>query len=97
MDFRTFQERVTMPDKVTLTIDLTLEEHERVEDLAHRHGMSPADYLHVLISDAIAGTADYDFDTREGILRGLRESWHQAETGNVRPISELWETLGDDE
>ncbi len=43
------------------------------------------------------GTADdLDFDTQEGIMAGLRESWKQAMNDDVRPISELWDALDDE-
>jgi hypothetical protein len=87
-----------MSDKVPLTIDLTLEEHQQIEEMAQRHGYdTPADFLHALVSTVIAEQEEYDFDTKEGILAGLRESWHQAMTGNTRPVSELWDALDADE
>ena len=47
-------------------------------------------------SDSVAEEEGYDFDTKEGILAGLRESWHQAMTGNTRPVSELWDALNEE-
>lgn len=83
-----------MTDKVAVTIDLTVEEHRQLEDFAHRQGYdTTANFLHALLSHLIAEQEEYDFDTKEGILAGLRESWHQAMTGNTRPISELWDAL----
>ena len=39
---------------------------------------------------------ELDFDTKEGIAAGLRESWRQAMTGETRPISDLWDELEDE-
>lgn len=83
-----------MTDKITLTIDLTPEENQRIEDLAHQSGFeTPADYVHALVSNVLA---EHDFDTQAGIMSGLRASWHQAVTGETRPISELWDALDDE-
>ena len=83
-----------MADKIALTIDLTPEESRRIEAVARQQGYeTPAEYVHALVSEAIA---EHDFDTKAGILAGLRESWHQAMTGQTRPISELWDALEDE-
>ena len=83
-----------MAGDITLTINLTSDEQKRVEDLARQSGYeTPADYVHALVSEAIASP---DFDTQAGVLAGLRESWHQAMTGQTRPVSELWDALDDD-
>jgi hypothetical protein len=87
-----------MSDKFVLTIDLTPEEHHRIEELARRRGFTaPDDYVRALIeSDANVQTEEFDFDTHDGVMAGLRESWHQAMTGDTRPISELWDALDDE-
>jgi hypothetical protein len=43
-----------MTDKVVLTIDLTPEENQQVEQAAHQQGYkTPAEYVHALVADAI--------------------------------------------
>ena len=43
-----------MTDKITLTIDLTPEESQRVEGVARAQGYdTPAEYIHALVADAI--------------------------------------------
>jgi hypothetical protein len=83
-----------MAEKVTLTINVTPEERQRIEELAQQRGYAaPGDYLLALVeSDA----EEFDFETREGLVAGLRESFHQAVKGNTRPISELWDELEDE-
>jgi hypothetical protein len=81
-------------DKIALTIDLTPEESQQIEAAARQQGYeTSAAYVHALVTDAIA---QYDFDTKDGILAGLHESWQQAMTGQTRPISELWDALDDE-
>lgn len=83
-----------MSEKVPLTIELTPHEEREWEEFALQQGYkTTADFVRALVSDAMA---DYNFDTKEGILAGLRESFHQAVTGNTRPVSELWDYLDTD-
>ncbi len=87
-----------MAEKVSLTITLTPDERQHIEEAAKARGYNaPGDYLLALVNlDAITAQEELDFDTKEGILAGLRESWHQAMTGDTRPISELWDALNDE-
>lgn len=34
-----------------------------------------------------------DEDTTEEIVAGFRQAWHEAMTGDTRPVSELWDGL----
>ena len=38
-------------------------------------------------------THNLDEDSRETVIEGIREGWQQALSGDVRPISELWDGL----
>jgi hypothetical protein len=82
-----------MMDKVSLVIDLTPEERQRIEDLARQRGYeAPADYLKALVeSDA---EEDEGFD--EDPVAAFRQSWHEAMTGQTHPVSTLWDDLDDE-
>lgn len=86
-----------MTDNITLSIDLTPEEHRRAEELAHQRGyVALSDYVRALIeTDAIIQAEEFDLDTKEGVMAALKESWHQAMTGHTIPASKLWELLDD--
>jgi hypothetical protein len=72
-----------------MTIPLTQEERQQIEDSARRHGYETSvEYVRALLEFA-AQQPEFDFETKEGLLAALRESWHQAMRGNTRPISEL--------
>jgi hypothetical protein len=88
-----------MVNKVVLTLEVTPEERQRIEELARQRGYSaPDEYLLALVeSDSAARQTEVDLDTKAGILVALRESLHQAITGDTRPISELWDALEEDE
>lgn len=77
-----------MSDQHTLTIKLTKEESHCLEVLAQHHGyQTAAEYVRTLITEAIDN--EYWFETKEGMLEALRQSWHQAMTGQTYPISML--------
>ncbi len=83
-----------MVDREMLTLDLTHAERERIETLARQHGYdSVQTYLLALVK---ADDKQFDFDTPEGLANGLRESLRQAITGEIRPVSELWDALEDE-
>ena len=88
-----------MSENIVSTPALSDEERQQIEAMADRHGYSEtADFLSALERAYRANEQpEYDFDTKEGILAGLSESWHQAMTGDTRPISELWDALNSDE
>src|SRR5262249_37570121 len=76
---------------------LTPEKRQRIEDMAHRRGYNaPEDYLLALVDMDAAVQDEHDFESNEGILAAMRESFHQAVTGDTRPISELWDALNAD-
>jgi hypothetical protein len=75
-----------MTDKVSLTIDITLEERQRIENRARQHGFdTPTDYLLSLVED--------DEPTKEELLAELRESIREAESGQIIPASEFLTVL----
>jgi hypothetical protein len=39
---------------------------------------------------------EFDFDTQEGIMAGLREGWRQAMNDETIPLSEVWDALEDE-
>jgi len=83
-----------MGEREVLTLDVTHSEREQIEKLAEMHGYdSVQNYLLALVK---ADNEQFDFDTPEGLLNGLRESLRQAITGNIRPVSELWDELEDE-
>ena len=82
-----------MADKVVLMIDLTLEDRQRIEELAQRRGYSAAsDYLLALVE-----LDEEEFDEKEALLDDLRQSIHEAMTGQTIPASELRAALDDEE
>lgn len=83
-----------------VVLELTPEERQQIEDLARRRGYNtPEAYLLALIeADALAarGVSSEDDDEFD-IEASFRQGWHEAMTGQTRPISELWDALDDDE
>jgi hypothetical protein len=86
-------------DQITLNITLTPEEHERVEEKARRRGYNtPDEYVRALIEADVMSADEVDYeDDDETILEGIREGLRDALSGNVRPISELWDSLDNEE
>ena len=79
----------TMTDNVSLVLDLTPEERQRIEELARRRGYeAPADYLKALIES--------DADEDDDPVAAFRQSWHEAMTGQTHPVSTLWDDLDDE-
>lgn len=90
-----------MTDKDSIMVlELTPEERQQIEDLARRRGYNtPEEYLLALIeADALAsrGVSSEDEDDFD-IEASFRQGWHEAMTGQTRPIAELWDKLEDDE
>jgi len=82
-----------MTDKVVLTIDLTPEDRQRIEELAQRRGYNAAsDYLLALVE-----LDEEEFDEKQILLDDLRQSIHEAMTGQTVPASELRALLDDEE
>jgi hypothetical protein len=94
-----------MATETVLEIKLTSENRERIEHLAHQRGYEVLqDYLLALVEiDAVILSEEAELEdldeihTKEEVLAGLRQSLHEAITGQTRPIEELWESLKDDE
>jgi hypothetical protein len=88
-----------MVDKVAVTIHVTPEERQQIEELAHERGYDDAEaYVLALIQDAAQKPdEDIDLETKEGIAEGLRQSLAEMKAGLGRPISELWDELGNDD
>jgi len=52
--------------------------------------------VHIERPDQDQAHFDVEEDSDEDIVAGFRQSWHEAMTGNTRPISELWDGLDDE-
>ena len=78
-----------MLDKIVLTVDVTQEERDRIEALAHEHGYTTAgEYLLSLAADE---------QTQEELMEEFRQGWQAAKNGQTIPASKLWEALNSDE
>ena len=81
-----------MSEKVAMTIEVTPEERERINQLATQHGFTqPGDYLLSLVG------LDQDELTKDELLANLRESIREAENGQIIPASEFLAALEDDD
>jgi hypothetical protein len=81
-----------MADENTLVIDLTVEERQRIEMLAHKRGYAePQDYLLALVN--LDADSDQITDEKTQLIADFREAWHDALSGNIRPIEELWNDM----
>jgi hypothetical protein len=80
-----------MSDKIALTIDVTPEQRERIEHLAHQHGFdTPSEYLLSLVESDLEVDEE---ETKEQILEEFRQGWRAAMNGETIPASELSSTL----
>ena len=91
-----------MTEKKLLTFDVTPQARQQIEALAQRRGYADLQgYLLALIeSDAKAHGETVTLDeeeTKESLLDGFRQSWHEAMTGKTVPLSQLWDDANDDE
>lgn len=85
-----------MADKIALVIDLTVEERQRIETLAHKRGYAePQDYLLALVN--FDAESDQTIDEKSQLIADFREAWQDAMSGNIRPIEELWDDLKNDD
>jgi Arc/MetJ-type ribon-helix-helix transcriptional regulator len=76
-----------MAEQATLTLHLSPELQKRIEAAVEIGGYTDAEaYLKALVEDDAPLT-------KAELLAGLRESLHQAVTGQVHPIEELWADL----
>jgi hypothetical protein len=85
-----------MSDKVSLTIDVTPEERERIEERAHRRGYeAPEDYVRALIeSDLEADTDQAYFWTAEW-QAGEREADADIAAGRVETFDTMDDLIAD--
>lgn len=80
-----------MTDK--LTLDLTPEERQKIEELARQRGYTaPADYIKALVESDAEDDEDFDEDP----AATFRQAWHEAMTGQTHPVSTLWDDLDDE-
>ena len=82
-------------------LEVTPDQQTQIEALARRRGYpTAAGYLLALIeADALAeaiGDDLADADDDLDLIAELRQAWHDAMTGNTRPISDLWDELDDE-
>jgi len=79
-----------------MVIQLPEERLKQIEALARERGYGNAtDYVLALI-EADEETSDVIDDPEEDAIdleANFREAWHQAMTGQTRPIEELWAEL----
>ena len=67
-----------------------------IEQAAQVLAMDVDDFYQILVDRGILNPPnDPDDDPKELIFAHLRLSLQQAETGNLRPISELWDGIDD--
>lgn len=89
--------KITMTDQesVFLGINISPEKRQTIEVLARRLGYSTLeDYLRALIeTDAKAHGEILDLDEEIDPIESFRQGWHDVMTGNIRPLSELWDAL----
>lgn len=86
-----------MSEHVELVLELTPEDRQRIERLAHERGYAQAYLLALVDSDEIDEATESHEDEKEQLLVDFREAWHDAMTGNTRPVSELWDELEKDD
>jgi Arc/MetJ-type ribon-helix-helix transcriptional regulator len=79
-----------------MVIQIPEEQMKHIEALAHERGYDNAtDYVLALI-EADEEADDIIDDPEEDAIdleANFREAWHQAMTGQTRPIEELWAEL----
>lgn len=80
-------------ERVQLTIEITKEQREQINQLARERGYeSASDYLLALVREDADGNDEMDeddIDPEESFRRG----WHEAMTGKTRPIETVWDEL----
>jgi hypothetical protein len=82
-----------MSDKITLTLDLTPEKNQQIQEQTRRRGYDdPEDYLLALVDWDAEEEDDFDEDPKAA----FRQAWHEAMTGETYPASTLWDDLDDD-
>ncbi len=82
-----------MVDKVAMTIHVTLEERQQIEEMARERGYEDTEaYVLALIHSDTAIS-----DEKEQILDDIRQGLREIKAGLGRPISELWDELENDD
>jgi hypothetical protein len=81
----------------TITIQITLEQRQKISQLAQRQGYEAIDdYLRSLIeADAQAQGEMLDLDHYDAEL-AFEEAWQDVVNGNTYPVATLWDDLDDD-
>jgi predicted HTH domain antitoxin len=79
-----------------IAVMLYQQQRVRLDQAAELSGTAIDDFYQLLIDrNIIIPPTDPDNDPDEIILASLRRSLQQAKAGNVHPISELWNGIGD--
>jgi hypothetical protein len=80
-----------MSEKVALTINVTPEQRNKIETLAHERGYdAPDDYLLALVELDSDDETDL---TKDEMLANLRQGLKEAMRGEFYPIETLWDDL----
>lgn len=80
-----------MSDRVEVVLELTPDDRQRIETLAHKRGYDAVSEYILSLIEADEEEDDYD------PVEAFREAWHDAMTGNTLPASALWDIDEDDE
>lgn len=84
-----------------MVIQLSDAQQTFLENQAQQRGYANiAEYLLALAqADALVMALGDDLIDEDGVDRAdeLRQAWHEAMTGDTRPVSELWDALEDDD
>jgi predicted HTH domain antitoxin len=96
---------INLPDNLSLTeadlrqevaIALFQQKVLLIEQAAEVMGIDVDDFYQILVDRGIlTAPSDPDDDPDELIFAHLRISLQQAKTGNLKPISELWDGIDD--
>lgn len=81
---------MNISEHITISIELTPDEHEKFERLARKQGFTElTDYLqHIMLQDLELEDEAQDDLTPEDIFR---EGWSDIVAGRVHPASALWD------
>jgi hypothetical protein len=84
---------MNISEHVTISIELTPDEHEKLADLARKQGYGVlTDYLHHIM------TQDLAFEDKEELNpeAAFREGWGDIVAGRVYPAAALWDETDDE-
>ncbi len=84
---------MNISEHVTISIELTPDEHEKLADLAKKQGyVALTDYLHHIM------TQDLELEDEEKLNpeAAFREGWSDLVAGRVYPASSLWDENDDE-